>query len=190
MDLPGERKNVFIYCAGVIKTQWRTLFTRRFFIPLVLLVSLVILVSLVSLVGFRVFQPKAVTVRPPPIFRPLPTPTPKSIPHGKQTFSVSSGKKTGPQYTDGVIDPYDPAPGAPMLVSVHITSVKPVTKSTMNVRTDTAIQEVGMELKEGTATSGLWTGVWAANDTYLYTYNLALRATDGEEENVVEITLR
>ncbi len=165
----------------------QSLRTRRFFVPLVSLVSLV---SLVGFVGFRVFQPKAVTVSPPPIFHPLPTPTPKSIPNGKQTFSVSSGKKTGPQYTNGMIDPYDPERGSPMIVSVQITSEKPVVKSTMNVRTDTAIQEVAMELKEGTATSGLWTGVWVANDTYLYTYNLSLKATDGEEENVVEITLR
>lgn len=145
----------------------------------------------IGVIGWRWLQPKATTVKPV-IFRPVPTPTPKAIPHGKQTFSVSSAKKTGPQFRSGTIDPYDPAMGSPMRVTVTILGAKATRKATMTVKTDNAIQEVPMELltAEAGQNAGTWAASWIANDTYLYTWNLVLKATDGVEENIVEITLR
>lgn len=119
-----------------------------------------------------------------------PTPTPRPIPHGKQTFSVTSGKKTGPQLNGGAIDPYDPLFGAPQKITVKITGKKPVTSVTLTVKTDNQTRNYSMELFEGTATDGTWIGSVQTDDTYLYTYNILFTATDGTETNTVELTLR
>lgn len=121
---------------------------------------------------------------------PTPTPTPKPIPTGKQAFSVSSGKKTGPQFQTGTIDPYDPARGSHQLWTVNVKSEKPVTKASLTLTTDTQARTLPLELKEGSPTDGLWTATWIAGDTYLYTYLATFTASDGTEENTVELTLR
>lgn len=121
---------------------------------------------------------------------PTPTPTPKPIPTGKQSFTVSSGKKTGPQFLKGEINPYDPPRGTHQLWTVMVKSEKPVTKATLTLTTDTVAKTLPLELKEGSPTDGLWTATWIASDSYLYTYTARFWATDGSEENSVELTLR
>lgn len=119
-----------------------------------------------------------------------PTPTPKSIPTGKQTFSVSSGKQTGPQFTTGEIDPYDPAPGTKQTISVSAASTSPITTMNLTMQTDTKSKEIPMQLTGGTTTKGTWEGVWSVDDTYLYKYDATITATDGQETNSFTITLR
>lgn len=118
------------------------------------------------------------------------TPTPRPIPTGKRTFSVSSGKKTGPLLGNGVIDPYDPKLDNPQIISISIASNKPVTTAKLTIETDTKSKEVLMKLASGTITDGIWEGTWTVDDTYLYTYNATITATDGQETNSVKITLR
>lgn len=120
-----------------------------------------------------------------------PTPTPKPIPTGKQTFSVSSGKKTGPQFLKGEIDPYDPVVASTQRVSVTIRSAKPVTAVEALLAFDggKTIKQP-MKLASGSATLGIWEVSWAIPGSYAYTYNLTLKASDGTEESKVELTLR
>lgn len=121
---------------------------------------------------------------------PKPTPTPRPIPSGKKTFSVSSGKKTGPQFRTGFIDPYDPKSGTGQTISISLVGSKPVTTAKLTMQTDTKSKEVVMSLTSGTASEGVWEGTWTVDDTYLYTYNATIAASDGQETNTITITLR
>ncbi len=121
---------------------------------------------------------------------PTPTQAPRPIPSGKQTFSVSNGKKIGPQFQTGAIDPYDPTKGNQQTISVSISSTQPVATATLTMQTDTRSKEIPMQLTSGTTNKGIWAATWTVDDTYLYTYNAIIFATDGQETNAITITLR
>lgn len=155
-------------------------------------VSLIVFlfVFIIAMNGLRTqpLQPSVLSPTPTPTLTP--TPIPRPIPTGKKTFSVSSGKKTGPLLGNGVIDPYDPKLESPQTISISVASNKPVTTAKLTMETDTKSQEVLMKLASGTTTDGIWEGTWTVDDTYLYTYNATITATDGQETNSVKITLR
>ena len=130
------------------------------------------------------------TSSPTPGPTSTPVPSPRPIPSGKKTFSVSSAKKTGPQFQGGAIDPYDPKVNSTQTITVAITSSKPVTTGTLTMKTDTKTRDVPMSIVSGTATNGVWAGTWTVDDTYLYTYTVTIIATDNTETNTVELTLR
>lgn len=142
-------------------------------------------VLLLLLVVYRFFlNPKQST--PLPSFSSAPRP----IPTGKQTFSVSMGKKSGPKIRTGTIDPYDPKKGSKQTISVMVQSKNPITITKITMQTDTKSKEVAMQLTSGTVTDGIWEGTWTVDDTYLYTYNAIIEASDGKESNVITLTLR
>lgn len=145
---------------------------------------LVILAVLLVLKGFS-WPKQGETVKKFVAPTPTPTPTPKPIPTGKQTFSVSSGKKTGPQFATGEIDPYDPAMGSRQTFSVSVKGTNPVTTVSLTIATDTKSRTIAMDLNDGT-----YSGSWIVDDTYFYTYLATFTASDGSEENKVELTLR
>lgn len=121
-----------------------------------------------------------------------PTPTPRAIPRGKRGFSVSMGKKTGPLFSDGYLDPYDPQKGSRQTISIRIVSNKPVAATTATLQLDNGknISEP-LKLVEGVAVDGRYEVTWTMPHTYLYTYNLVFAATDSAGEmNEVVITLR
>lgn len=157
------------------------------------LVGIGLLVIVAALLVFKGFFPprRGETAKKSVAPTPTPTPTPKPIPTGKQTFSVSSGKKTGPQFAMGEIDPYDPAVVGTQRVSVTIRSAKPVTtvEALLAIDGGKTIKQP-MKLASGSATIGIWEVSWAIPGSYAYTYNLTLKATDGIEESKVELTLR
>lgn len=140
------------------------------------------------------FSKKEITDSAPiPAYHPEPTatPTPRPIPHGKKGFTVSSGKKTGPQFSRGVIDPYDPASGEKQIISVSLASTSPVSNITATVKSDHKEVSVPFVLIEGIGTDGRWEGTIVYSDTYFYTYNVKLVAKDeAGETNEVELTLR
>lgn len=162
--------------------------------------AIILLFALINIFVYRYSQRKAEVKREPqplvsslpptPTLTPTPIPTPKPIPTGKKTFSVMSGKKTGPQFRTGAIDPYDPKKGSLQTISVSLVSIKPLTTVKLTMQTDTKSKEVVMSLTSGTATEGTWSGTWTVDDTYLYTYNATIAASDGQETNSITITLR
>jgi len=119
-----------------------------------------------------------------------PTALQKTIPSGKKTFSVSSSKKSGPQFQGGTIDPYDPKLKSNQTISVSITSNKPVTTANFIIKTDNMSRKVPMGIVSGTALNGVWAGIWTVDDSYLYTYIASITATDGSDGNKVDLTLR
>lgn len=150
----------------------------------------------VALYGYshKWFSKKEIASSAPlPVYRPEPTatPTPRPIPHGKKGFTVSSGKKTGPQFSRGNIDPYDPPIGGKQIISVLLKSVSPVQSLTGTSKSDTKETTVLLTRVEGSDTDGRWEGTIQYSDTYFYTYNLKLVAKDEKgETNEVELTLR
>lgn len=153
--------------------------------PNIIVVVVVVLVFLFLLVVYRFFlNPKQSTSLPS--FSSIPRP----IPAGKQTFSVSTGKKSGPKIRNGTIDPYDPLSGRTQTISVTVASKSPVLTVKFTMQTDTKSKEVAMQLTSGTVTDGIWEGTWTVDDTYLYTYNAIIEASDGKESNAITLTLR
>lgn len=140
------------------------------------------------------FLNKGTSVNPPfsTNSKKIPTPThsPRPIPSGKKTFSVSSGKKTGPLFGEGAIDPYDPKIKATQTISVAITGTKPVTTATLTMQTDTKTKKVPMKIISGTNTNGVWEGSWTVDDSYLFTYVATITASDNTETNKIDLTLR
>ena len=153
-----------------------------------------VLLILAALLVLKGFSPpwRGETLKKPAITPiPTPTPTPKPIPHGKQTFSVSSGKKTGPQFRTGTIDPYDPARSGKQTVSVFVRDTVPVVSVMSTLKLDNGQKmESDMKLVEGTATDGRWETTWQVVYPYFYTYNLIFIAKDGNDASQVELTLR
>ena len=182
-EYPTAKKKWMIYAGGAV---------------------IVLIFALINIFVFRYSQRKARETREPQlslsllpptptlesILTPTPSPTPKPIPSGKKTFSVSSGKKIGPLFRTGAIDPYDPPSGSPQTISVAVVSKKPVTTVKLTMQTDTKSKEIVMQLTNGTTMEGTWAGIWTVDDTYLYTYNATMTATDGQETNSVTLTLR
>lgn len=121
---------------------------------------------------------------------PTPTPTPRPISHGKGSFSVSTDKE-GPRMTTVDLDPYDPASGSSMLISVTATNTEVVTSVTAMMETDhKTSQTIPFTLSGGTDKKGTWQGTWMVDDSYLYTYNLKITATSTNGEHYNVLTLR
>lgn len=123
---------------------------------------------------------------------PTPRPSPRPIPSGKIGFNVSQGDRNIPQLRAGSIDPYDPANGANQTVTITVLHPQPITKVTGQLKTDNNTSSpIQFTLISGTNTDGQWQGSWKVTDTYLYVYDLVLRAesVDGKSASVT-ITLR
>lgn len=118
-------------------------------------------------------------------FSPIPTPTPRRIPHGKIGFTIGQADKTVPQFGKGSIDPYDPSKGGKQTISVEIKHSSPIKKVTAQIKTDSSVSEAyEFELISGTKMDGVWQGTWTVEDTYLYSYGLVLKA----ESNTVALS--
>lgn len=125
--------------------------------------------------------------------QPTPTVTPTPYPinrHGKLNFTVASGKKTGPQFMKGFVDPYDVKENNPQRISFNLNHSIPITSVKAIWHTDAKVATISLTLAEGTPTDGRWEGAWVADDTYLYNLSICAIASDGTEENKIDLTLR
>lgn len=120
----------------------------------------------------------------------IPTPEPIRIPSGRVGFTVSGGKPDAPQFGRGYVDPYDPEEGQTQSFEISVSSQSPVTSVKAVIETDNQEQTIKMTLIEGANTQGVWKGSWTVNDSYLYTYNLALEADNEQGTQQTTITLR
>ena len=124
---------------------------------------------------------------------PTNTPTPKPIPHGKTTFSVSLSQKVpGPRIGQGFIDPYDPALGGKQTLTIEINNFdKSVEKVVAVLTTDNKVSpEYQLKQIDGAENKGHWQGSWTVNDSYLYNYLLTVKATGPNGTSKIDITLR
>jgi hypothetical protein len=113
------------------------------------------------------------------------------LPQGKTPFSVSSGKKDGPQFSQGFIDPYDPAVGQSQSITVEVSDSVGVSGVSVTIKTDTQTETHLMRRTSGTDTRGQWKGEWAVHDTHNQIYKAKLMATNANgEQNEIEMTLR
>lgn len=127
---------------------------------------------------------------PSPNPSPLPKSSPRPIPHGRKSFSISGGKKTAPQFIKGEIDPCDPEKGAIQRFRIELKSQTPILAVKATVITDQRQTEVPLEQTSGDASSGVWEGQWQVNDSYNLTYRIKLEAADQRGTQRVTITLK
>jgi hypothetical protein len=155
-------------------------------------IGVVVFIIILTLIIILLSRSSRIT-RLTTVTTPTLTPTPTAYPvnrHGKLGFAISSGKKSGPQFAKGFVDPYDVQVGKPQLLSLTFSQSSPVTSVTATWQTDTKQTVVLLKLVEGTATEGRWEGSWICDDTYLYTLAISATASDGKEDNTIDITLR
>lgn len=114
----------------------------------------------------------------------------KKLPQGKIPFTVSSGQKTGPQFREGFIDPYDPQVGEKQTFQIKILGKQPVERATLTLQTDTITKTYALQLIAGDQYQGLWQGEWITEDTHNYLYVATIEATDSQATNKIDITLR
>lgn len=119
------------------------------------------------------------------------TPPPKRLAQGRQTFSVSSSDKTrGPQLSEIVVDPYDPAVGKDQTMTIAISDTLPVTRVSVTVATDKGRKSYPMKLASGEATRGVWEATWNVEDSHEVTYNASFMAQDSKYTDTVTLTMR
>jgi hypothetical protein len=130
-------------------------------------------------------------------FSPTPTatqltPTLVPIPTGKQTFYISTGRKTGPKFATITLDPYDPSIGSSQHLIASINSPKPVTQVTASLHTDSQqAPPVNLSLSSGTAYDGTWIADLSYHDTYDFVYKIIFTAIDSTgETNQFDLILR
>ena len=136
-------------------------------------------------------SPKLQSFGPFPSSTPLPTPTPRSISHGKKRFQVSQGDRNIPLFGSGEINPYDPALGAEQSVIIDVAFADGVDAVSVLVQTDNKDSgPYSLALVSGTKKRGQWKGSWKMNDSYLYIYALTLKAESTASASTVQIALR
>jgi hypothetical protein len=115
---------------------------------------------------------------------------PKAIPHGKIPFSATT-TWPGPKFTGGSFDPYDPAKGSTMVITISVNDTQPVQKVWANVTSDHKTSAtIPFHRVTGTDLSGDWQGTWTVDDTYLYTYMVTIQAQSANGPTKDEIALR
>lgn len=125
------------------------------------------------------------------ILKPSPTPAPKRLVQGRQTFTVSSTDTTrGPQFSEIVVDPYDPAVGREQTMTIAISDKLPVTRVSVTVATDKGRKSYPMKLASGEATKGVWEATWNVEDAHEESYNASFMAQDSNSTDTVTLTIR
>ncbi|MEK9143072.1 MAG: hypothetical protein AAB481_00370 [Patescibacteria group bacterium] len=120
-----------------------------------------------------------------------PTQPPKRLVQGRQTFTVSSTDRSkGPQFSEIVVDPYDPAVGKEQTMTIAISDTLPVARVSVTVATDKGRKSYPMKLISGEATKGVWEATWTVEDTHEVTYNASFMAQDSTYTDTVTLTMR
>jgi len=105
-----------------------------------------------------------------------------------QIFRVSSGNKDGPQFMDGIIDPFRPLPDETQKFSIKVSDSVEVVKVEAVVKTDNKSRFYALKLN---TSSGYWEGAWKIDDTINSNYAIAVTATNSNQKtSLVEITLK
>ncbi len=166
---------------------------KSFTDKLVSLKGIAILIGiLLILAGFAYFYAKKDMMQNARKVVPTPTatPTPRPIPHGKIGFGVGGSVPEAPKFGRGFLNPYDPAKGTSQVVSIEMTDTVDIESITGVMKTDHEQYQLTFSLVEGTKQKGRWEATWTVTDSYLYTYELNLRAKNAKTSDNVDIMLR
>ncbi len=149
--------------------------------------------AIVWTIGYRLESPATEsTPSPAASFPKAPsTPPPKRLVQGRQTFTVSSTDRTkGPQFSEIVVDPYDPAVGREQTMMIAVSDTFPVARVSVTVATDKGRKSYPMKLASGEATKGVWEATWNVEDSHEVTYNATFMAQDSKYTDTVTLTMR
>lgn len=119
-------------------------------------------------------------------------PSPKPLASGRQTYLISGSKVGAPKVSEVVIDPIDPQPGANQKISAKALSLnnEPITEVSVTMITDNKKTSYPLKLISGTNLDGVWEGSWNLSDSYLYTYQAAVKTKNAKDEWEVTLTFR
>lgn len=109
---------------------------------------------------------------------------------GSVIYNVSQGSHNGPNITQMVIDPQEPASGVAQNVTVKVKSSKPVTAVEIVLKSDNTEKTHSLTLTGGTELDGIWTGSWTIEDTILYNYVETIKATNADGVSSVDVSIR
>lgn len=125
---------------------------------------------------------------PTPI--PSPTRTPPKVWHGKGTFTVST-RQSGPQFSTGTLDPYDPPVGGRQTISLSLNDTKPITKVTVVVQTDNKKNgPMTLSRVSGSDTTGVWQTTWTFDDSYNLNYVMTFTAQSENGTSTITNVIR
>lgn len=136
-------------------------------------------------------SPTSPTPIPTLLASPKPTSSPKPIPHGPIKLNFSQEDKTIPQFSQGLLNPYDPAKGDSQTFTVNLKHSKSIISVTAKLATDNAFSPAfPLKLIRGNDLDGTWEGTWTITDSYLYRYVLLLKANSSDKSSSIDIILR
>mgnify|MGYP001558152017 CR=1 FL=1 len=118
--------------------------------------------------------------------------TPKPLATGRQTYLISGSKKGAPKISEATIDPIDPKEGASQTFSVKALALEagPIADVSVTMITDNEKKTYPLKSISGTNLDGTWQGTWSLKDSYLYTYQAAIKAKSATSEWEVTLTFR
>ncbi len=116
-----------------------------------------------------------------------PTPSPKKLPHGKETFIFSHGELVvGPKPTQLIIDPIDPKYNQKQTLTITIPHNKPIATASATIITDNLSEKI--ELQK--ISSDIYSASWNMKDNYKYKYIIKLEFSDDTETFTGDLRFR
>lgn len=116
-----------------------------------------------------------------------------ALPHGKQTYQISGSTSGAPKITEAIVDPIDPAKGAPEVYTLKVNEPngKNITNVEVNVLTDNKGEKISLQRIDGTEKDGTWQGALTLTDTYETKYAAVLTAKNTDNKvQTVTLTFR
>jgi hypothetical protein len=142
---------------------------------------------LLSLIGVKQTEEAVDVVKATPTVRPTPRPLPK----GPQTYTISHGSEVkGPRMSDVTMDPFDPKVGEKQTATVKIKYTSPVTSVTARLDSDNKKQTYTFNRIDGTDTDGTWQATWVTEDTHDYTYYINFKLDSAVDSYTGGLTFR
>ena len=120
----------------------------------------------------------------------VPTPTPRPLPVGSQTYTVS-GNFAGPNITEVTINPVNATAGSSQTITIKATDTSPITSVTATVKLDSAEATAQLTRISGSDTNGTWQGTLTFPQGTMNTnYTITERAVSARGTSETVTTIR
>ena len=120
------------------------------------------------------------TPTPAPYIGAIVPPRIKTLPTGRQEYSISHGANvTGPKPFRAVIDPLTPTKGQKQTVQLALTSDAEIAEAKIILHTDNKKTDYPLTLINGNAQNGTWEASWTMDDSYDHNYYIQFYLKSG-----------
>lgn len=157
----------------------------------ILLITLVALVVVYLKSGYKFQDFELLSQKSQPEIATTPSPSPKAILQGTETYSVSQpANHLGPNITKVVVDPHDPKLNQEQTLTVFASDPNQVLGVNIEVIADNTSYNLPLKLISGSPQEGIWSAKYIVKDTVLYRYLLKLSSHSASGNNQFTITIR